>query len=86
LGAFVTTAPRVAVLDQDAPLTTQVQAEALLWEIGLVRHADLPEVLLPPGRPVTEHGPFQWWLAEIAYAAWLGRQGATDRPRPPVAA
>ena len=86
LGAFVTTAPRVTFLGADEPLSTQIEAEALLWEIGLVRRGEMPEVLLLPGEPVVEHGPFQWWLAESAYAAWLASQEATGRPRPPVAA
>lgn len=84
LGAFVTVAPRVVVLGGDDPLPVTVHAEALVWEIGLVRRGLHPEVRLEPGPAGIEHGPFQWWLAERAYADWL--RTSTERPRPPVVA
>lgn len=84
LGAFVTVAPRVAVLGANDPLPLATHAEALVWEIGLFRDGPFPEVLLAPGSAAIEHGPFQWWLAERAYAAWV--RGTTARPRPPLAA
>jgi hypothetical protein len=55
-----------------------------VWEIGLVREGGYLEMLLEPGSASVEHGPFEWWLAERAYAAWMA--GVTGRPRPPVAA
>lgn len=70
LGAFVTVAPRAAVV----PLRSRsdrVRAEALLWGIGLVSGESEPSVLLAPQPPRVEFGPYQWWLAECAYAAWL---------------
>lgn len=84
LGEFVTVAPRVAVLRAGEPLRPEVHAEAMLWDIGLVREGDVPEVLLEPGPPSIEHGPFQWWLAERTYAAWLSNEAAKERPMPPV--
>ena len=84
LGAFVTVAPRVALVAECDPVTVDVHAEALVWEVGLFREGLGPELLVEPGPPQVEHGPFQWWLAERAYAAWLGT--ATGQPRPPVAA
>lgn len=84
LGAFVTVAPRVAVLGVSHSVPVAIHAEAVVWEIGLFRAGASPEVLLAPGPAAIEHGPFQWWLAERAYAAWL--RIVTARPRPPVAA
>jgi hypothetical protein len=84
LGAFVTVAPRVVVLSQTEAVNDRMSAEALVWEIGLVREGGCLEMLLEPGPASVEHGPFEWWLAERAYAAWMA--GVTGRPRPPVAA
>lgn len=71
LGAFVTLAPRVAVTPLGARHSDQVLAEAAFWGIGLVTTDSEPLLLLGPQPPEVEFGPYQWWLAECAYAAWL---------------
>lgn len=71
LGAFVTLAPRVAVIPLSARASDQVLVEASFWGIGLVTSDSEPSLLLGPQPPEVEFGPYQWWLAECAYAAWL---------------
>ena len=66
LGAYVTVCPRVAAVKS---IDDRVLAEALVWGIGLT--GDDGTIRLEPQPASIELGPYQWWIAERAYSAWL---------------
>ncbi|HJT96035.1 MAG TPA: hypothetical protein VJ777_29500 [Mycobacterium sp.] len=75
LGAFVTIAPRVAVVSK---VSDRVRAEAGVYGIGLVL-SDGARLVSEPLPAVAELGPFQWYVAELVYEQWL-KQSPTRVP------
>ncbi len=81
LGAFVTVARRWALVPE---VTDVMGLEAPMWGIGLLVDwgIDLHPVR-DAARPSLELGPYQWWLSERMYQAWLG-QPIAEPTRQPV--
>lgn len=87
LGRFVTSAPRAAIRPRHGQPSTRVAAEAAMWGIGLISPAtDGLAILADPARPTVEVRPYEWWLAEAVYDAWLASRDVRATPTPRSAA
>jgi hypothetical protein len=70
LGAFVTVAPRWAVIPAHRAADDLIKLEAAVWGVGLVRDTPRGFVRVSDAAPcVPEFGPHQWWLTERVYSA-----------------
>jgi hypothetical protein len=87
LGRFVTIARRAAIRSPQRRPSARVSAEASMWGIGLISETpDGVAILAYPAEPKVELRPYEWWLAEILYDAWLAGEGSRVTPTPQSAA